>query len=53
MMDAHRFALGSWSTFPPPYVTPTDTGRFLDYDPDHHILYSSNFKGGVWRVVTE
>jgi hypothetical protein len=24
----------------------------LVYDPDHHILYSSNETGGFWRVVT-
>jgi hypothetical protein len=25
---------------------------FLEYDEAHHILYSSNFTGGVWRIVT-
>jgi hypothetical protein len=24
----------------------------ITYDPDHHILYSSNETGGFWRVVT-
>jgi hypothetical protein len=24
---------------------------YLDYDPAHHILYSNNFKAGVWRQV--
>lgn len=43
-----------WSVFAPPYTTPADTGGvYLDYDQDHHILYSSNFKGGVWRIVTD
>ena len=25
---------------------------FLEYDDAHHLLYSSNFTGGVWRIVT-
>jgi hypothetical protein len=25
---------------------------YLAYDAAHHILYSSNFAGGLWRVVT-
>jgi hypothetical protein len=28
-----------------------DGGLFMAYDPDHHIMYSSNFPAGVWRVV--
>jgi hypothetical protein len=28
-----------------------DGGLFMAYDPDHHIVYSSNFPAGVWRVV--
>jgi len=24
----------------------------LEYDEQHHILYSSNFEGGLWRMVT-
>jgi hypothetical protein len=43
-----------WSSFPPPAALPKDQGApFLDYDQAHHILYSSNFAGGVWRVVTQ
>jgi hypothetical protein len=43
-----------WEELPPPYTTPADTGGvFLDYDSDHHILYSSNFGGGAWRLVTQ
>jgi hypothetical protein len=26
---------------------------FLDYDAEHHILYSSNFGGGAWRLRTQ
>jgi hypothetical protein len=25
---------------------------YLEYDERHHILYSSNFEGGIWRLVT-
>jgi hypothetical protein len=25
---------------------------YMAYDPDHHILYSGNWRGGLWRVVT-
>jgi hypothetical protein len=43
-----------WSTFPSPFTV--GGGKqgpiFLEYDESHHILYSSNFTGGVWRVVT-
>lgn len=43
-----------WEELPPPYTTPADTGGvFLDYDSEHHILYSSNFGGGAWRLVTQ
>jgi hypothetical protein len=30
-----------------------DGGLFMAYDPTHHVLYSSNFCGGVWRMVTQ
>jgi hypothetical protein len=35
-------------------MTPTMSqgGSGMDYDPDHHILYSSNYGAGLWRVVT-
>jgi len=26
---------------------------FMAFDKEHHVLYSSNFAGGVWRIVTE
>lgn len=43
-----------WSTFPAPFTV--GAGKqgpiFLEYDEAHHILYSSNFTGGVWRVIT-
>ena len=41
-----------WTTFPSPFTV--GGGKqgpiFLEYDEAHHILYSSNFTGGVWRV---
>jgi hypothetical protein len=38
-----------WTTFPPP---PTDLGAsYLDYDPVHKVLYSSNFAAGLFREV--
>jgi photosystem II stability/assembly factor-like uncharacterized protein len=44
----------TWTEIPPPADLPKDQGApFLDYDAAHHILYSSNFEGGAWRLVTE
>jgi hypothetical protein len=41
-----------WQTIPPPAGLPPNQGApYLDYDSAHHILYSSNFMGGFWRVV--
>jgi hypothetical protein len=28
-------------------------GSVMAYDPDHHILYSSDYSAGLWRVVTK
>jgi hypothetical protein len=47
----------SWSTMAPPdklaAIQGTGEGAvYLEYDEAHHILYSSNFEGGLWRVVT-
>jgi hypothetical protein len=43
----------SWSTLPPPAMLPADQGApYLAYDKAHHILYSANFAGGLWRVAT-
>lgn len=44
-----------WSTLPgqPSAALPTNLGApYLAYDPAHHVLYSANFAGGLWRVVT-
>ena len=44
-----------WSTLPgqPAAALPTNLGApYLAYDAVHHVLYSANFAGGLWRVVT-
>jgi hypothetical protein len=42
----------AWTTLAPPPSLPSGTGApFIDYDSSHHVLYSSNFDGGLWRVV--
>ncbi len=40
----------TWS----PLMTPgmTQGAKDLDYDLQHHLLYSSNCRQGFWRVVT-
>jgi hypothetical protein len=47
----------TWSTMtaPPaqPYQGYPQGGVYLDYDSAHHILYSSNWAGGAWRMVTQ
>jgi len=43
--------LTSWTTIPPPAGLASDQGApYVDYDAAHHILYSSNFAGGTWRL---
>jgi hypothetical protein len=42
----------TWSVFPAPSGL-TGGAPYLDYDPAHHVLYSSNFEAGLWRVVTQ
>jgi hypothetical protein len=43
-----------WTSFPPADGLPKDQGApYLEYDSVHHILYSSNFQGGAWRVVVQ
>ncbi len=40
-----------WKKLPAP-PAPGNTGApYVAYDEVHHVLYSSNFKGGVWRMV--
>lgn len=39
----------TWTQMDSPMLS---NGGGLAYDPDHHILYSSNLGAGFWRVVT-
>jgi hypothetical protein len=42
-----------WTSIPAPAAMPAGQGApFIDYDAAHHVLYSSNFAGGLWRLVT-
>jgi hypothetical protein len=47
--------LSHWTSFPAPFTV--GGGKqgpiFLEFDEAHHILYSSNFTGGLWRVVVQ
>jgi hypothetical protein len=44
----------AWSTLPSPMPIPADQGApYLAYDTPHHVLYSSNWAGGLWRLVTQ
>jgi len=40
-----------WSTVPPPPAPGNQGAPFVDCDAPHHLLYSSNFAGGLWRLV--
>jgi hypothetical protein len=45
--------LTSWSALPNPPVRAAGWGSaFMDYDEPHHILYSSSYQGGLFRMVT-
>ena len=41
-----------WVTMPSPGSMKV-AGWMMEYDPDHHILYSANTEAGVWRVSTQ
>jgi hypothetical protein len=44
--------LTKWTTIPPsPAMVAGQGAPFIDYDAVHHVLYSSTFAGGTWRVV--
>jgi hypothetical protein len=43
-----------WTTFATPASWSSgSSGVFLAYDAAHHVLYSSNWGGGLWQVVQE
>jgi hypothetical protein len=45
--------IGKVTTIPPPAALPSGYGApYLDYDSAHHVLYSSNYAAGTWRLVT-
>jgi hypothetical protein len=37
----------------PPTDGNSDGPYFMSYDPDHHIVYASEFQHGHWRMVTQ
>jgi hypothetical protein len=41
----------TWTSFTSPNIP--DAADYLEYDADHHVLYSSNLASGVWRMVTQ
>jgi hypothetical protein len=44
----------TWSPLTAPMpLTDTEGAPYLAYDSAHHILYSSNWAGGLWRMVTQ
>ncbi len=46
---------GTWTALPAPPAKFNGSilgPIYLEYDEVHHILYSSNFQGGIWRMVT-
>jgi hypothetical protein len=69
MGDGHLYSADQWtatyhtavegssaagSTLPAPMPIPADQGApYLAYDTPHHVLYSSNWAGGLWRLVTQ
>jgi len=40
-----------WTVVPPPPAPGNQGAPFVDCDAPHHLLYSSNFAGGLWRLV--
>jgi len=45
----------NWTTLPSPTLADPDRMQSWDmqYDPDHHLLYSVHNVGGFWRLVTQ
>jgi hypothetical protein len=44
---------GTWQMMPTPAIPAQAQGpQSMEYDASHHVLYSSNFTGGLWRIVT-
>jgi hypothetical protein len=49
--SAPEGAPATWATYPSPPVS--QGGWLIQYDADHHVLYSSSEHAGFWRVVTK
>jgi hypothetical protein len=50
---ASESAPSSWAKLPtPPFAANLQGPQSMEYDEAHHVLYSSNFSGGLWRMVT-
>ena len=47
--------LASWKALPSPNISDPAEMQAVDlqYDPDHHLLYSVHNLGGFWRLVTQ
>ncbi|HEV8244339.1 MAG TPA: hypothetical protein VGP93_01090, partial [Polyangiaceae bacterium] len=46
--------LTSWTKLPDPPSRAENRGSaFMDYDESHHLLFSSNFQGGLFRMLTQ
>lgn len=47
--------LTSWTALPSPNISDPERMQSIDlqYDPDHHLLYSVHNLGGFWRLVTQ
>jgi hypothetical protein len=41
-----------WTSLPSPAAGTGEGAVYLEYDDTHHVLYSSNFEGRLWRLVT-
>jgi hypothetical protein len=48
---ASESAPATWSNMPSPMMV--NGGEKMVYDPDHHLIYSSNYTAGVWRLRTQ
>jgi photosystem II stability/assembly factor-like uncharacterized protein len=42
----------TWTSLTKSPATANEGAVFMEYDEAHHVLYSSNFEGGLWRMVT-
>jgi photosystem II stability/assembly factor-like uncharacterized protein len=51
---AQETDLMTWTALPAiPAPGDAEGSKSLEYDDTHHLLYTSNISGGLWRIVTE